>query len=706
MHDRSGDVPTPLPFVDFQPVWIHGTMEHHSMEKLLDASLLSEASNNSCMMDGITVLPGGDDTGGYQPMPEDQRTEADGCAGMLNMNFITTIPEQPEYDEILQQKPPDQLVPDFILGLPQHCSTPKKNGRPVSMYEPWIAAPGAGLSSLPAEVLRKATRLVDIDSEEMSTATAAGMSKTCWEAEDADEFITTLDESAILDIESYEDLSHIYSKPGVSNNNNQKLIVAADVHHHQHHHLEQEHELQQQQQQQQLQYEQRRHHQQQGGGSYLQQLFEYPEPEAEGPEEESQYDAIEIYATVKKKKKPREQTPQSAIDRTIMVETQALMLATSSGAPMEKFPKIMTSSCYGELNGDYGHDGGQTLASQGPMTWIQPGAIVKSNENLLDSARGGGLSMNSSIIDELPSGGSSLYEPNSMNSSIDFGVRCASNERSRVRWWDDFTEETEAELQDIAEKEHDDSNMFRKSRRIRMGTRPVPARGMNYDGGTRSVFGYAASKRSRFPPQTFKCLNVNAIEANAVALTMGDRRFEGYYWVIGNVAIDVTVCDTDSLNENGRKNEGTKCLASTGIESYMRKGCFKWKCIDDGGCKEGMQFPVRNRLAINRRRRRLTPTTSLEQNRSTMPINMTTGATAPDGAICGAGGAGGNSAVASATADGLRKSLTAAGSAGYAGASASPNADLPVGCLKSDCRSTSPAFSPSPFAMVAGLSFE
>uniref|UniRef100_A0A182FPT5 Uncharacterized protein n=1 Tax=Anopheles albimanus TaxID=7167 RepID=A0A182FPT5_ANOAL len=408
-------------------------------------------------MDGITVLPADrDDTGGYQPMPEDRRTEADGCAAMLNMSFIPTIPEQPEYDGVLQQKPPDQLVPDFILGLPQHCSTPKKNGRPVSMYEPWIGAPGAGLSSLPAEVLRKPTRLVDIgiESEEMSTAAAAGMSKTCWEAEDADEFITTLDESAILDIESYEDLRHIYSKPGVSNNNNQKLIVAADVHHHQHHRFEQEHELQQQQQQQ---YEQRRHQQQpqqQGGGNYLQQLLEYPEPEEEGPDEESQYDAIEIYATVKKKKKPREQTPQSAIDRTIMVETQALMLATSSGAPMEKFPKIMTSSCYGELNGDYGNDGGQALVSQGPLTWIQPGGIVKSNENLLDSARtgGGGLSMNSSIVDELPSAGSSLYEPNSMNSSIDFGVRCASNERSRVRWWDDFTEETEAELQDIAEK--------------------------------------------------------------------------------------------------------------------------------------------------------------------------------------------------------------------------------------------------------------
>ncbi|XP_049533516.1 protein TANC2 isoform X2 [Anopheles darlingi] len=37
--------------------------------------------------------------------------------------------------------------------------------------------------------------------------------------------------------------------------------------------------------------------------------------------------------------------------------------------------------------------------------------------------------------------------------------------------------------------------MFRKSRRIRMGTRPVPARGMNYDGGTRSVFDLAAIRK-------------------------------------------------------------------------------------------------------------------------------------------------------------------------------------------------------------------
>ncbi|XP_058055857.1 protein TANC2 [Anopheles bellator] len=372
-----------------------------SMEKLLNESLLSGSSPAGCMMDGITVLPVG------------------GCDGLLNLSYVPSNRENPEYAPPMH-KPPDQLVPDFILGLPRHCSTPKKNGRPVSMYEPWVT-PATGFTSLPAEMLRKASKVIDFETEAADIG-AAGASKSCWEAEDADEFITTLDESAILDIESFEDLSHIFpgAQPAANNNNNQKLIVAADVHRH---------------------YQQPQHHAPHQT-SYQRHLYEYPDREGS---QDSQYEGIEIYATVKKK--PRERTPQSAIDRTIMVDTQALLLAGgSSGAPMEKFPKIMTTSCYGELD---------SVGTSGPLAWAQLGAIVKSNENLLDSSAKaqGGLSMNSSIIDELPSGNSSIYEPNSMNSSIDFAVRFATTERTRVRWWDDFTEETEAELQDIAEKD-------------------------------------------------------------------------------------------------------------------------------------------------------------------------------------------------------------------------------------------------------------
>uniref|UniRef100_A0A182QHW4 Protein aurora borealis n=1 Tax=Anopheles farauti TaxID=69004 RepID=A0A182QHW4_9DIPT len=370
------------------------------------------------MMDGFVRIPEHDD--------EDETSAHDtvdnACGGLMNMSYVPSNPENPEYAAILK---PDQLVPDFIVGLPHHCSTPKKNGRPVSMYEPWTHS--EPFRSLPADALRKPTKLIDIDFETETAAVVAAASRSCWEAEDADEFITTLDESAILDIESYEDLNHIYSQPSVgmnynnnnnNNNNNdnphaRKLIVAADVH----------------QQQQYQQYQP------------LQHVFEYPAHDRSTAEQK--YEEIEIYATVKKK--PRERAPQSAIDRTIAIDTQALLLA-SGGAPVQKLPKIMTSSCYGELHGF----AAVPIVSGG---WNEPGAIVKSNENLLDSSKAaaGVLSMNSSFIDELPSGNSSLYEPNSMNSSIDF-ARGLTNEKTRVRWWDDFTEETEAELQVIAEK--------------------------------------------------------------------------------------------------------------------------------------------------------------------------------------------------------------------------------------------------------------
>ncbi|KFB35321.1 AGAP013349-PA-like protein [Anopheles sinensis] len=392
-----------------------------STEKLLNDSLLSECSLEDRMMDGFVGVSGA----GGAILSATNDTVDNACGGLLNISYVPSNPDNPEYAAIVKQ---DQLVPDFILGLPHHSSTPKKNGRPVSMYEPWTQA--EAFRSLPAEMLRNATKLIDIDFEtEAAAVAAAAATKSCWEAEDADEFITTLDESAILDIESYEDLSHIYCPPGggpanCNNNNNEqphnrKVIVAVDVHHQQHH----------QQQQQQQQHRRPVHRN----------LFDYPVHECL---EEEKYEDIEIYATVKKK--PRERTPQSAIDHTVAIDPQALLLATG-GAPMEKLPKIMTTSCYGELHG------GTTSAAP----WNDPGAIVKSNENLLDSTSRptGALSMNSSIVgDELQSGNSSFYESNSMNSSIDF-VRYAVGDKTRVRWWDDFTEETEAELQDIAEKE-------------------------------------------------------------------------------------------------------------------------------------------------------------------------------------------------------------------------------------------------------------
>nr|XP_029718771.1 protein TANC2-like isoform X1 [Aedes albopictus] len=104
----------------------------------------------------------------------------------------------------------------------------------------------------------------------------------------------------------------------------------------------------------------------------------------------------------------------------------------------------MTTSCYGELN-----------SMQTSGTWHDPSLIVKSNENLLDVrsySASNNNSMNNSIVDGFSSMASSTYEPHSMNSSIEV-VKYSTNEKTRVKWWDEFTEETEAELKEIADKD-------------------------------------------------------------------------------------------------------------------------------------------------------------------------------------------------------------------------------------------------------------
>ncbi|KAL1382831.1 hypothetical protein pipiens_013192 [Culex pipiens pipiens] len=316
-----------------------------STEKLLNDSMISTMSTN---------------------------TDDLNSSGVDNLNYESSNPDGPEYATIGR----DRMVPDFLVGA---CSrpTPPKSARPVSMYEPWMQT--NEFTSLPADLMRRPIKTVDIDFE-----SDLGVKKICWEAEDADDFITTLDESAILDIESCENIEQIYAQP------NQRVVVAADIHHRV--------EL-----------------------------------------EDRKYEEIEIYATVKKKPRDKPASQIQSVDCQVMI---------TSGGPMEKFPKIMTTSCYGELN-----------LMNTCSGWNDPSLIVKSNENLLDPrvfSTGNNNSMNNSIVDGFSSMASSIYEPNSMNSSIEV-VRFATNEKTRVKWWDEFTEETEAELKEIADKGHLDS---------------------------------------------------------------------------------------------------------------------------------------------------------------------------------------------------------------------------------------------------------
>jgi hypothetical protein len=64
---------------------------------------------------------------------------------------------------------------------------------------------------------------------------------------------------------------------------------------------------------------------------------------------------------------------------------------------------------------------------------------------------------NSSIIDGTSSMNSSIYEQiPSMNSSVEMSMRNSmtksANDRNRVKWWDDLTEETATEMQEIIDQ--------------------------------------------------------------------------------------------------------------------------------------------------------------------------------------------------------------------------------------------------------------
>ncbi|XP_055540780.1 protein TANC2 isoform X2 [Wyeomyia smithii] len=312
-----------------------------SMEKLLNDSIVSTMSTNT--------------------------DDLDLSFGLDNMNYVASNTDAQEYEIIGK----DRTVPEFCVGA---CSRSmvSKSTRPMSMYEPWIEP--NDFTSLPLDLMQKPTKVIDMKYEKDSF-----LQKVHWEAEDAEDFITTLDESAILDIESFDDMNNIYDQP------NPKLVVSADIHH------------------------------------------------GEVELYNRKYEEIEIYATVKKK--PREKLKMPEVNCQVMI---------TSGGPIEKFPKIMTASCYGELN-------------TGNLTgvWNDPSLIVKSHENLLDTRAytiGNNISMNNSIVDGCSSITSSTCEPYSMNSSIEV-VKLTTSEKTRVKWWDEFTEETEAELKDIADKD-------------------------------------------------------------------------------------------------------------------------------------------------------------------------------------------------------------------------------------------------------------
>jgi hypothetical protein len=282
----------------------------------------------------------------YETIPENPN-------GLDNINYVRSY-EDDDYETIAK---PDQHVPNFAIGTYGTV----RQGRPVSMYEPTTE----GYSSLPVELAGSNNQIENID---------ACVQKTAWEAEDASEYITTLDESTLLDIESYENL-YIPPQQNVRYNQSSSsrlLSIAADIH------------------------------------------------------GDVRYEEIAIYATVKKPKSPK---------------NACVPVMVTSGGPVEKFPKIMTTSCYGDFNNSWMQRSADDYA-----------AIVRSTD-MLNTTAGGNISMTSSVTgDGISSLTSSMYEANSMNSSFDY-TKCTTVERNnRVKWWDELSETKEAEFKELGEQ--------------------------------------------------------------------------------------------------------------------------------------------------------------------------------------------------------------------------------------------------------------
>lgn len=125
------------------------------------------------------------------------------------------------------------------------------------------------------------------------------------------------------------------------------------------------------------------------------------------------------------------------------------MMATSSESasdpPRQKFPKIMTQSCYGELNNMMWNSYEQDLEEDGSHHQIASSLIMNATATTDSSIIDGISSINSSIYEQIPS----------MNSSIETTMTAnTTRQRKIVKWWDDHHQPEslmEESLQDLTE---------------------------------------------------------------------------------------------------------------------------------------------------------------------------------------------------------------------------------------------------------------
>lgn len=298
---------------------------NQSMEQLLDTSLnLDGCSNSVC-------------------------DELDCCPPLINFENYPTI-----QDDV------DQTVPsNFVLG-------PYKSERLSAIHENWSTD---GYSSLPVEILQKS---------EMEFAKQI----TAWEAEDTKDFMTTLDESCILDIESLESVHQIqepiyWSPP--------KLITtSAEIHN--------------------------------------------SSPKFTSTPIKNLFDT---------------KSADSSLNSSQIFSTN-----TFGGGPVEKYPKIMTQSCYGELPSSWN----VVVIGGNKSDDDEISVLNKSTDDLLKNdlpknrkAKGGTQSLNTSFYEGCNSMNSSFIETKSMDSSMEISLNriiteipedFSSSDGSKLNGWE------------------------------------------------------------------------------------------------------------------------------------------------------------------------------------------------------------------------------------------------------------------------------
>lgn len=130
--------------------------------------------------------------------------------------------------------------------------------------------------------------------------------------------------------------------------------------------------------------------------------------------------------------------PHQEINHTMVTSSES-----ASDPPRQKFPKIMTESCYGALN------------NTNDMLWNNYEQDLIDDEDgshqIASSLLTTTATTDSSIIDGISSINSSFYEQiPSMTSSIETTI---ARQRKIVKWWDDHQQQslTEESLQDLTE---------------------------------------------------------------------------------------------------------------------------------------------------------------------------------------------------------------------------------------------------------------